>query len=194
MRVIPVPVDLNILQTNLIRSPGLHMSTIYNDLYQDLEPRRYKRGSEPDANRMGLGFALEEALEAGLKRHLASRPEEMRTEEGIAFSPDLLLHTDITRLGEIKLTWMSSREVPREECMSFPAKFGKYLTQMKAYCHALGTPYARLYAFFVNGDYRKGAGASGPEFLAWDFEFSSHELHDNYRMLLNHARHKGWLP
>lgn len=189
MQVTPRLSDLDLLASDLVRSPGLHISAIYTDLYQDLEPKRYTRGTAPDVNRMGLGFALEAGLEEGLKKHLASRPGEFRTPEGIAFSPDLLITNGIVRVGEIKLTWMSSRDVPREPGTSFPPKFSKWFVQMKAYCHHLETPYARLYAFFVNGNYREHT----PEFLSWDVEFSSGELHENWAMLLNHARAKGML-
>jgi hypothetical protein len=172
------------------RSPGLHMSNIYNDLYQDLEPKRFTRGTLPDPLRLEAGLAFEDMLEEGLKRRLCGeRPPEMVTEEGIFYSPDLIIFNGHTRLGEIKLTWMSSKEVPREAANGFPPKFDKYFTQMKAYCHHLDLGHARLLAFFVNGDYRPPK----PELLAWDIEFTPRELRENWQMLLNHARHKRML-
>ena len=186
MKIIPIPHDLDLAVSTLPRSPGLHMSEIYNDLYQDLEPKRYQRGTAPDPLRLEAGLALESILEEGLKRRLAQRPGEFRTPEGIIFSPDLLISNDHLRLGEIKLTWMSSRDVPHEQANSFPPKFDKWFTQVKSYCHALETPWARLYAFFVNGDYKPPS----PELLAWDIEFSKRELGENMSALLNHARHK----
>lgn len=175
------------------RSPGLHMSSIYDDLYQDLEPKRYIKGSKPDVLRMEAGLAFEDLLEEGIKRRLcADRPGEFTTEEGIIFTPDLIIFDGASaggRLGEIKLTWMSSKEVPRETANGFPPKFDKYFTQMKAYCYHLELGTARLLAFFVNGDYRPPK----PELLAWDIEFTSRELEENWRMLVNHARHKRML-
>lgn len=185
MQITPLTPDLDLGASRLIRSPGLHMSTLYNNFYQELEPERYVRGAPLDMKRVELGFSLEEMLEEGLKRRLASRPGEFRTKEGIAFSPDLLMFNGGVRLGEIKLTWMSSRDVPREAgATSFPRKFDKYFTQMQAYCHHLETPSARLYAFFVNGDYR----TMTPELLAWDIEFTPDELHTTWRQLLNYGR------
>jgi hypothetical protein len=172
------------------RSPGLHMSEIYNDLYQDLEPKRYVRGSAPDPLRLEAGLAFEEILEEGLKKRLAGeRPGEFTTEEGIIFSPDLIIFNSEIRLGEIKLTWLSTKEVPREQSNSFPPKFDKYFTQMRAYCYHLKLDYARLLAFFVNGNYRPPK----PELLAWDIEFTARELRENWQMLLNHARSKPYL-
>ena len=190
MHITPITPDLDLGASSLVRSSGLHVSTLYNDLYQDLEPGRYVRGAPLDMRRIELGFSLEEMLEEGLKRRLASRPGEFRTKEGIAFSPDLLIFNGGVRLGEVKLTWMSSREVPREPGTHiFPPKFDKWFTQMRVYCKHLETREARLYAFFVNGTYKTMV----PELLAWDITFSQQELDEAWTMLLNHGRHKGLL-
>ena len=190
MHITPIVPDLDLGISSLIRSPGLHMSTLYNDFYQALEPGRYVRGASLDMKRIELGFSLEEMLEEGLKRRMASRPGEFRTKEGIAFSPDLLIFNGGVRLGEIKLTWMSSRAVPREAGVTtFPRKFDKWFTQMQAYCKHLETSSARLYAFFVNGDYR----TMTPELLAWDIEFTPDELRTTWAQLLNYGRQKGLL-
>ena len=171
------------------RSPGLHMSTIYNSLYQELEPKRFIKGSTPDPLRLEAGLAFESLLEEGIKQRLCGeRMGEFITAEGIVYSPDLILFNSAPteRLGEIKLTWLSSKDVPREPANGFPPKFDKYFTQMKAYCYHLETCYARLITFFVNGTYRPPQ----PELLAWDVEFTKRELAENWQMLLNHAMHK----
>lgn len=167
------------------------MSTLYGDLYQDLEPKRYKRDEAPDPLRLEAGLSLEMMLEEGLKRRLAERPGEFVTpDEGIIFSPDLFIFNHVARLGEIKLTWMSSREVPREAISGrFPPQFDKWFTQMGCYGYHLEMPHQRLYAFFVNGDYRPPR----PELLAWDLEWSARELREQWQMTLNHARAKGML-
>lgn len=177
------------------------MSDIYNDYYQDSEPNRFVRGSTPDALRLEAGLALETMLERGLKERLSAesgRPGEfVEPEHGIIFSPDLIIFNHCTRVGEIKLTWMSSREVPREAMTSngFPPKFDKYMSQMMLYGRCLETPYARLLAFFVNGDYsfrRKGRGSvpAGPELLAWDIEFTRREMDEEWDTMISHARTK----
>lgn len=172
------------------------MSQLYNSLYQELEPKRFTKGSMPDPLRLETGLALEEMLEEGLKRRLSTeedveRPGEFVTpNEGIIYTPDLIIYTSKERLGEIKLTWMSSREVPREATTrGFPPKFNKYFTQMKCYGHHLEMPLQRLIAFFVNGDYRP----SRPELLAWDIEFTAREMRDEWLMVKNHGIHMGLL-
>lgn len=183
------------------------MSDLYNDLYQDLEPTRFDKTKPMDMLRVETGLAFENVLEAALvDRQIGERPGEFFTEEGIAFSPDIIAFEGaITVLGEIKVTWMSAKDCPISDAQSarcgipanwdgatdvtFPAKFDKYFTQMKAYCYHLGTPYARLMAFFVNGTYRPPTPAQ----LTWDFEFSARELLDEWAMLKNHGKHKGLL-
>lgn len=193
MIITPVPHELDLTFNKAERTKGLHMSDIYNDLHKKLDPKRYGghfTKDEQDAY-MGAGMALEDMLEEGLIRRLSEcgggRPGEFTSNEGIIYSPDLILFNGATRLGEIKLTWMSSKEVPREKATQFPPKFAKYFTQMKSYCYCLETGHARLYAFFVNGDYRKRT----PELLAWDIEFSKRDLEENWTMMMNHARHMG---
>lgn len=169
------------------RTAGLHISEIYNDLFQKLEPKRYDKSRPMDPLRLEMGLLFESILEEGLKAKFqgGKRPGELVTEEGIIYSPDLIIFDRSVRLGEIKLTWMSSREVPRTVENGLPSKFDKYICQMKAYCYHLDTRDARLIALFVNGDYTVHA----PELLGWDLEFSQRELDENWRMLLNHARH-----
>lgn len=176
-----------------VRTPGLHMSSIYNDLFQDLEPTRYLRGTAPDPLRLEAGLAFESFLEDAIKARLTNsgsgRPDEMISDEGILYNPDLILFNGSTRLGEIKLTWLSSGDVPRESANAFPPKFDKYFVQMKSYCRCLHTPYARLIAFFVNGTYKPPM----PELLAWDIEFTKRELDENWTMMMSHAKFKGML-
>jgi hypothetical protein len=167
------------------------MSTIYNDLYQDLEPTRFIRGSTPDLCRFEAGLSLELMLEEGLIRRLGGeRPPEQMTDCGIAYSPDLLIFENgKVIVGEIKATWLSSKDVPHEVANNLPPKFSKYLTQMKAYAYHLGTVHGRLLVYFVNGNYKPMA----PQLLCWDIEFSPQEIDECWSMLKNHARHKGFI-
>ena len=190
MKIVPVAHGLEdiIGVSTGYRSPGLHMSQIYGDLYQDLEPKRYKRGVPMDMLRVEAGLALETVLEKGLRdRWCAERPGEFVTDEGIAYTPDMIIFNGSIKLGEIKLTWMSSKDVPREPANNFPPKFNKYVTQMAAYCYHLDLNEARLLTYFVNGT------GPGPEMLAWNIEFTKRELEENWRMQLNHARSKPYL-
>jgi hypothetical protein len=170
------------------------MSDLYGSLFEGLEPERYRSKSEGfDPLFLEAGMALEEGLDQSLKdRFKAHRPGEFVTEQGIIFTPDFLVFNGAHRVGEIKLTWMASSDVPREPASAFPSKFDKYICQMKCYCHALETPYARLITFFVNGP-GSWAKKFGPEMLAWDITFTARELHDNWTMVTNNAKHVGIL-
>jgi hypothetical protein len=112
---------LNKPAEDYVRSPGLHMSEIYNSLFEELEPARFSKGDGPDKVKMEVGLAFEETLEIALStRLLGERPKEFAalpsgkvvkvgTPNSIAFSPDQLLFNGVTRLGEFKATWMSIR-------------------------------------------------------------------------------------
>jgi hypothetical protein len=194
MRVTPVPHGLeDLLSKSLLprSTDTLHMSDIYGALYRELEPARYGRTDPPDPLKLEAGIALETVLERAIAERLigSGRPGELTTPEGIVYSPDFIIFNGVTRLTEFKLTWLSSREWPREAGNSFPPKASKYLTQVKLYCRAIGTDEARLVAFFVNGDYRR----NGPELLAWDVSFSKRELEEEWDMCMAFARQKGLL-
>ena len=183
--------DLAKPSAGYVRSPGLHMSDIYNDLYRELNPARYDKRDKDgnplpfDSTRAEFGTAFEEVLEDAMSgRLLGARPGEERTPEGIIYSPDHYLFNGQFRLGEFKATWMSSRYGLHDP------RFDKWFTQMKSYCHNIETPYARLYSFFVNGDYT----THQPQLRAWDIEFSGRELRDNWDMMMRHARKRGMLP
>lgn len=195
MKITPVKHGLEDLigKSTMVRGEGLHVSTIYNDLYQDLEPTRYRRGTVPDPLRLEAGLAFESFLEDALRQRLlpGERPSEFTHHEPgidtpIFFNPDLILFNGITRIGEIKLTWLSTRDAPREPANAFPPKWSKYTCQMMAYCHMLETPYAKLIGYFVNGPYTDMA----PELLAWEVDFTARELQDNWDTLISQARLK----
>lgn len=167
------------------------MSDIYGSLYQTLQPSRYavkrKEGPEtPNATLIGLGLAWETHLEkvlvqAGIN---AQRPGEFRTKEGIIFSPDLLIDNGVTRLGEIKLTRYAMTGDYRDE------RFAKWMTQCKAYCYHLETPYATLLALHVGGNYRE---VRDPTLVITELEFTPRELRDEWERLLRHAQEQRML-
>lgn len=180
-----------------VRSPGLHLSEIYNALYEEMEPDRFKKGDGPDKVKMEMGSAFEEVLEIALaSRILGERPSEFAalasgkvvpvgTPRSIIFSPDYLIFNGVMRLGEFKATWMSIRQGIEDK------RFDKWRTQMKGYCYPLKTRFARLYVLFVNGDYTYKPPYGGTHLRAWDIEFSQRELDDNWSMLMRFAVKKG---
>lgn len=182
IKLIDQPLDIDAARPDE-RSTGLHASQIYGDLFQDLEPTRFRSDSKPNIVKMAVGLAWEQWLEKTLQAmgEMVERPKEQMSEEGIAYSPDLLVVNGKDRVGEIKATWMSSYGAPSDP------KFNKWFVQIMLYCWWLQIPDARLYGLFLGGDYREHRD---PQFLVWDISFSLRELRENHQMNINHAKHK----
>lgn len=204
-----------------IRAPGVHMSDLYNSYFQELYPKKYDKSRPMNPMHLEMGLAWEDMLEDGLKERMVSvagedieRPGEFTTATGIHYNPDLLIYSDgPTRLGEIKLTWMSSREMPTDVEYGWPVRFQKYDMQMKSYALWLGLLHARLYVFHVNGAYswmakkkvatnardaakqaaEEQPSAGGPQLLAFDIEYTQHELDENWLLMESHGKSRGLL-
>lgn len=184
-----------------VRSPGLHMSDIYNSLYEEMEPSRFKKSEKgPNAAIMEVGSAFEEALEIALAHRLmGERPGEFAatpaglivpvgTPGSIIFSPDNFLYEPtLTLLGEFKATKMSIKHGIEDK------KFDKWFTQMKSYGKPLRMRRVRLYVLFLMGDWSFKPPHGETELRAWDIEFTQRELDDNWAMLMRHAKKKGMI-
>lgn len=180
------------------RSKGLHVSTIYRDIEHTMNGDRPPDSelSPSELKRLGnyraMGFAWERAIEHSLVDAFATgtviRPGEF-TLDGIHCTPDLFDIEDYA-LEEWKATWRSMNRIDRAGIYNALDKdFWVWGVQMKAYLRVLQTRRARLRVFFVNGDYRE----SGPRTRGWQLDFTQKELDDNWAMLVNHARRRGWL-
>lgn len=170
-----------------------------------------------DLAKMELGMCFEEVLEPALEwamqiqrqfgaRHFGERPGEFTAPHddrcpfkgaivipgvpcdcgaGTIFSPDFLFDDGVgVVLGEFKLTWLSPKGAPMD------AKFSKWWSQIKLYCHWLKLRRARLYVYFVIPDYRDPAP---PVPRRWDVVFNERELRDEFDMIARDARGKGLL-
>src|ERR1035437_10816027 len=192
MKITPVPHGLNLLATDLVRSPGLHASTIYNGLYQHLEPKRYLSDTLPEPLLLALGTAWEKHLEYLLMKNgvQAERPDELLSPEGIAYSPDLLVFNGVTRLGEIKLTFQSSRDYPLSgtEYNGLPPKADKWLVQMMLYAYWLGLHEGWLCVLFL-GD----RPLTKDSLRVFEIGWTDRELQENADMCLNFAHSEGLL-
>lgn len=186
---------IDFLASDLIRSPGLHASTIYSDLFKDLEPKRYdirdKETGEPIALNtvlMAIGTAWEKHFEylLGKSGYVVQRPDEFMSEDGIAFSPDLLQFNGVTRVWEIKYTSMSVKDLPTAVANCLPPKFDKYDAQMKLYAYWLNIHHGTLAVVLNHQPW-------DPQFRMFNLEWNDRELADNYLMLMNYAKHKGLL-
>lgn len=200
------------------RAEGLHASDIYNDLYQDLEPKRYVRGSKPAPLLLETGLIVERVFEEGLARRCEEtghgqiiRPGEFSYNgnfEGVPYTihynPDLFIFNGETRVGEIKATWLSSKikqewtatleaiqeHISEIELALMNPKLEKYFCQLMFYLWMLHMRLGRLYIFFIAGDYSRPFKS---QFIPVDVEFSEDELSQNAYMLLAHAQSKGML-
>lgn len=112
---------------------------------------------------------------------------------GVLYSPDLLIFNGHNRVGEIKLNSMSAKGAPwklGKTYSGFDKKFDKYFTQLKNYCHHLGTPYGRLYSCSI----REMVNFNEKDiFRAWDIEFTHTELNEEWGMVLRDAVGEGLL-
>lgn len=87
-------------------------------------------------------------------------------------------------LEEYKCTWRSSNRLANIEI-----DFVTWFWQIKEYLFMLSLIHgqhilcARLFVFFINGDYRK----SGPQIRQFNLSFSWHELQENHDMLMRRA-------
>lgn len=181
MIVTPVTLEIDWLKSDLVRSPGVHASDIYGDLFRKLEPKRYDYPDDGNPLLMVLGTAWERHFEYLLKVNgiEVERPEEFMSPEGIAYSPDLIIFNGITRVGEIKYTSMSADDMPTEVTNVLPAKLDKYLVQMKLYAYWLGVTDGWLAILFNHKPW-------APDFRMVDLHWEEQELQDNRDMCMNH--------
>lgn len=189
MIVTPTTIGMDLLKSELVRSPGLHASDIYGALYKELDPRRYDYGdSEPNPLLLALGTAWEKHLEHlfALNGVVVERPGEFMSPEGIAYSPDLIFFNGCTRLGEIKMTSMSAKDMPTTECNNLPPKLDKYLTQMMLYAYWLGLTDGWLAILFNHQPW-------APDLRVFNLRWTQRELDDNHAMVINFARERGML-
>ena len=180
------------------RPKGVHMSDLYNSYYAKLNPKKYGKTGEPPVELWTCGYLLEEGL---IRRVVhthgdtgSGRPAPMQTNNGVWFSPDLLMFNGTTRLGEIKLTFMVPGGLnfpwkPGSTYDSLGPKAEKYMTQMKLGCRALGIRDATLFAFFVP----EAIKAQGRALRCWEIAFTQWELDEEWDLIMRHAQREGLL-
>lgn len=135
MIVQPYDYGIDLLASDLVRSPGLHASTIFGDLFEDLDPKRYEYDGPPNPVSLAMGTAWEKHLEYLLLRNGvdAFRPDEFLTRPlgpsrtRVAYSPDLILANGVLRCGEIKWTSKSAKGLPDDVTNHLHPKYDKYL-------------------------------------------------------------------
>lgn len=157
----------------------LHVS----DIYTDLEKSLFAKDSSADMTNplwAEFGFLWESVLSRALAEHCSERPGEVEL-DGIVGSPDGY-DPDTGVVDEYKSTWKSIRN-------AHPENVWKWMVQVKAYCKMLGANVVRFHVLYINGDYK----GSGPLYRSYLFSFTDQEIDENWSMLVNHAKMKGWL-
>ena len=74
MLIRPTYLALDLLATDLVRSPGLHASQIFGELFEVLDPRRYKYDGPPNPVSLAMGTAWENHLLYLLNRNGIAPP------------------------------------------------------------------------------------------------------------------------
>ena len=175
---------------SMARSGGLHLTDILReiglkigvfkaeDLEQDIDTlivaQKASEGGCDHLVRVAVGLAWEDWISRQIPG-LSYHPGEIVL-DGIAMTPDGIVWTkNSTVVHEFKATWKSMRKPIAEQWL--------WWSQLKGYCQGVGTRHGVLDVLWVNGDYR----GSGPQYMAYQVEFSGEELEANWKMVTRYA-------
>jgi hypothetical protein len=168
-----------------VRSPGLHLSTIYRDMAETINPRE-PLGEQDLAFYGAGGFLFERVFSMAHRDAILSgtiiRPGEF-FRDGIAGSPDAL-DLENCRVVETKCRWMSSRKFDQLE-----KYFYFELLQVKCYLAMTGFTEAEFTVFFVCGDWRPPI----PRVRSALLSFTEREIEEAWGQVVSHARKRNWL-
>lgn len=170
-----------------------HLTDILNDLADAIgagKGNKYAPISEKDLEFYAAGGWLwERVFNLAHAESIADgsmwSPGEIEC-EGIVGTPDRLLIEDARGLvvQELKCRWQSANKFD-----SLEKNYWVELAQIQSYCYMLSTNHADIHVFYVCGDWKPPI----PKARSAHLEFSDQELHDNWKMIRNHAVRKGWL-
>lgn len=140
---------------------------------------------------MLLGSAFEDRVEKCLRWNGIDcyRPGEFTSDEGIPYSPDLVMCDGAHPcFAEIKLTSMSLKDFPPTDQISnyFPPKAEKHMCQLMLYSYWAG---------WSNGVYIVCSIREpwNPELRCYGIEWKARELQENHAMVMNYAKAEGIL-
>jgi hypothetical protein len=166
--------DLGVISTEQAqpRSVGVHVSAII-DYLSRMMGRRDNDFTRQDLDAFAVvGRMFERILaEVVFRPPRYIRPGEIFHDDIIG-SPDALDLDDLA-VVEIKATWKSSKHDIKT--------FREYWWQIMAYCQMTGLTKARLYVFYVCGDWAPPKPIWPPR--AWEATFTQSELNENWKML-----------
>jgi hypothetical protein len=165
-------------QADINRTDGLHVTQIINDI---MVTSGMMIASGPFVPNMYTesGFILEDLIAMVLKERLPCRIGEAEL-DGITMSPDGF-DFEKWELYEYKCTWTSMNRVPVDNW--------RWMAQIKAYLKRMESLVCNLLVLYINGDYK----GKGPQFIRYVIEFTPLEIEENWKLIVNHAKNKGWL-
>lgn len=168
------------------RTDGVHLTDVIRSIMEESGISKTTSGGGWASNQLNMaaevGFMWEELLSMVLKERLPSRVGEVMA-DGVIMSPDGVEMDDCGEvvLAEYKAVWASSRHSPADNW--------KWMSQVRGYCHGLGLTSVNMYILYLNG----GWNGKGPEYKKFRIDFTPLEIQENWSMILNHARSKGWI-
>ncbi len=195
MTIIEITPELELPQPKVARSEGVHVSNIIRSIALKVGflDKKWETGlsltdaseiTDPDSIlRIMIGLAWEAFLIPTLAG-VVDHPGELHL-EGIYLTHDGESCDRVysgTRnfeliVYEVKSTYKSARKNIREQWM--------YLTQLKAYCKALGTRYSRIDILYICGDYTYPIR---PCRKVYEIEFTQQEIDANWSMIVDYAQ------
>jgi hypothetical protein len=173
MKIIEVDTELpTIGSQGHARSGGLHVTDVIRSLLDSVGLIKRTASNWNMDVTVAAGFLFEEVL----ARYIIPESERIGevSRDGIACSPDGF-DIDEWILDEIKFTWKSSNNLPQDNI--------QWMMQIMAYCYVMQTLEARLWVYYVMGQYKGG----GPEFKCFKITFEAHEIAENWDRIVKHA-------
>lgn len=171
------------------RSTGLHVSEIIRFIRERVTGIKYVE-QEGDPNWALIGLIFENMIEDAFSRYMSAARRDLIVSQselcvdGVYLTPDAFNVEDGV-CEEFKATYRSLRKLNEPDGMV--THFWPWLTQVAAYCYALGCDTARIVALFVMGDYSYRPPDGGPQIRCIEVTFTPQELEDNWKMLLANA-------
>jgi len=185
VEIVELQEDFPLVTTSPDRSTDkVHVTEIIADIEKTLG-KEYSSDWDGRITRE-VGFLWEGVLSKAFGEKLAIRPPEVEV-EGIVMSMDGV-DIDNWVIEEYKCTWKSTKTTPD--------MIWRWMSQTKAYCKGMGKnkstgkyPCVKFHILYLMGGY----DGKGPKYKVYGVEFSELEIEECWGMIVNHAKHRGWI-